>query len=55
MPEGLWSRKRPALAIGKEAHDLYNQQQCYRRLDFGYFYVSTLSGTKPSDLKKESN
>jgi hypothetical protein len=55
MPEGLWSRKRPALAIGKEAHDLYNQQQCYRRLNFGYFYVSTLSGTKPSDLKKESN
>ena len=23
--------------------------------NFGYFYVSTLSGTKPSDLKKESN
>lgn len=48
-------RETTRAAIGKQARDLYNQQQCYRRLNFGYFYVSTLSGTKPSDLKKESN
>jgi hypothetical protein len=48
-------RETTRAAIGKQARDLYNQQQCYRRLNVGYFYVGTLPGTKPSDLKKESN
>jgi hypothetical protein len=49
-------RETTRAAIGKQARDLYIQQQYYYRgLNFGYFYVSTLSGTKPSDLKKESN
>ena len=53
MPDRLWSGKQLA-AIGKQARDRYIQQ-CCGGLNFEYFHVSTLLGTKPSDWKKELN
>jgi acyl CoA:acetate/3-ketoacid CoA transferase alpha subunit len=48
-------RETTRAAIGKQSRDRYIQQQCCGGLNFGYFYVSTLLGTKPGDWKKESN
>jgi hypothetical protein len=41
--------------IGARLYETNVPQMSPQGLNFGYFYVSTLSGTKPSDLKKESN